>query len=283
MNRKGLNVMPALLKFLVPLAIFLSANHSNSFTSLSSVAGGQVRVNHLTRLQQPMSNPTNEPSREPIFEPTKRLGQDALLPRNLSSKRVLFRVSMMDDEIQSRKTHSEYNQSYQVVIPVPFVSFRSKSFGLAYWWIQSHWKTTADLFNAQHSIQFACIKRSFISARVLIFTFNDLTSSFRIACWVRTLTVKIPLLHRKNQTKQQLEQDALLSLLSSIHQCIRTYNAFQMTAYLDFNQFPQNSIKADSDFRDLRHELFNNIISDSVFSDFQRQLVINIEADSDFS
>jgi hypothetical protein len=108
------------------------ASHSNAFTSLSSVAGNQVRVNHLTQLHQPMSDPTNEPSREPIREPTKRLGKDALLPGNLSSKRVLFRVSMIDDEIQSCKTHSEYTKSYQVAIPVSFVSFRSKSFGLAY-------------------------------------------------------------------------------------------------------------------------------------------------------
>jgi hypothetical protein len=34
-------------------------------------------------------------------------GQDALLPGKLSSKRVLYRVSMMDDEIQSCKTCSE--------------------------------------------------------------------------------------------------------------------------------------------------------------------------------
>ena len=96
---KGMNTMPALSKFLVLLALFLSASYSNAFVSLSLVAGNQVRVNHLTRLQQPMSDPTNEPSREPIRELTKRLGQDALLPGNLSSKRVLFRVSMMDDEI----------------------------------------------------------------------------------------------------------------------------------------------------------------------------------------
>jgi hypothetical protein len=129
---KGMNAMPALSKFLVLLALFLLASHSNAFTSLSSVAGNQVGVNHLTQLHQPMSDPTNEPSREPIREPTKRLGKDALLPGNLSSKRVLFRVSMMDDEIQSCKTHSEYTKSYQVAIPVSFVSFRSKSFGLAY-------------------------------------------------------------------------------------------------------------------------------------------------------
>jgi hypothetical protein len=102
----------------------------------------------------------------------------------------------MDDEIQSCKTHSECTQSYQVAIPVPFVSLHSKSFGLAYCWVHSHWKTTADLFNAQYSIQFARIKRSFISARVLISTFDGLTSSSRMACWVRNPTVKVPLLHQ---------------------------------------------------------------------------------------
>ena len=150
---------------------------------------------------------------------------------------------MMDDEIQSCKTHSEHTQSYQVAIPVPFVSFCSKSFGLAYCWVQSHWKITADLFNAQHSIQFACIKRSFISARVLIFTFDDSTSSFRMACWVCTLTIKVLLLHQTNQTKQRLEQDALLPLVSSIHQCIGTCNAFRIIAYLDFNHVHKTASK----------------------------------------
>jgi hypothetical protein len=56
-----------------------------------------------------------------------------------------------------------------------------------------------------------------------------------------------------------------------------------MIACLDSNQFPHNSIEADSDFRDLQPQLFNNIILDSVFSDFQHQLFINIEADSNFS
>jgi hypothetical protein len=69
---------------------------------------------------------------------------------------------------------------------------------LAYCWDHSRWKTTADLFNAEHSIQFARIKRSFLSARVLISTFDGSTSSSRMACWVRTLTVKVPLLHQTN-------------------------------------------------------------------------------------
>jgi len=65
-----LNAMPALLKFLVLLASFHSGSYAHAFTSLSPVAGNQVRVNHLIRFQQSMSNPTNEPSREPIREPT---------------------------------------------------------------------------------------------------------------------------------------------------------------------------------------------------------------------
>jgi hypothetical protein len=59
---KESNVMPALSKFLVLLGLFLLASHANAFTSLSLVAGNQVRVNHLIRSQEPMSNPTNEPS-----------------------------------------------------------------------------------------------------------------------------------------------------------------------------------------------------------------------------
>jgi len=59
MNRKGLNAMSALLKFLVPLAIFLSGSYAHTFTNLSSVAENQARVNHLIRFEEPMSNPTN--------------------------------------------------------------------------------------------------------------------------------------------------------------------------------------------------------------------------------
>jgi len=84
MNSKGLNAIPALSEFLVLLALVLLASHANAFTSLSLVAGNQVRINHLTRLQQPISDPMNEPSREPIREPTKQMDLDAVLPNNLS-------------------------------------------------------------------------------------------------------------------------------------------------------------------------------------------------------
>ncbi len=63
--------MPALSKFMVLLALVLSASHANAFTSLSWVAGNQVWINHLTQLQQPMSDPMNGPRRELIREPTK--------------------------------------------------------------------------------------------------------------------------------------------------------------------------------------------------------------------
>jgi hypothetical protein len=76
--------MPALLKFLVLLVLVLLASHATAFTSLSSVAGNQVRINHLTQLQQPMSDPMNEPSRKPIHKPTKRMDLNAVLPYNLS-------------------------------------------------------------------------------------------------------------------------------------------------------------------------------------------------------
>jgi hypothetical protein len=99
---------------------------------------------------------------------------------------------MMDDEIQTCKTPSKYIQSHQVAIPAPFASFRSKSFGLTFSRVHSHWKTTADLFNAQHSFQFAFTKRSFSSAHVICSSFNESSLSFQMTCWVCTLTVNIP-------------------------------------------------------------------------------------------
>ena len=84
MKRKGMNAMA---KFLVLLAIFLSASYAHAFTSLSPVAGNQAWVNHLIRFEESMSNPTNEPSCEPIREPTKRMDLDAKFPNNLSPKK----------------------------------------------------------------------------------------------------------------------------------------------------------------------------------------------------
>ncbi len=97
MRRKGLNAMSALSKLLLLLAVFQSATNANAFTNLSPVAGNLVRVNHLIRFDESMSNPKNKPSREPACEPTNdsmvndqttnpRLKWDAELPNILSPK-----------------------------------------------------------------------------------------------------------------------------------------------------------------------------------------------------
>ncbi len=46
-----MNAMPALLKILVLLAIFLLASNANAFTSLSPVAGSQVQENHFKQFE----------------------------------------------------------------------------------------------------------------------------------------------------------------------------------------------------------------------------------------
>jgi hypothetical protein len=90
----------------VLLALFLLASHAKGFTSLSSVAGDQVRVNHLIRLQQPLSKPTNKPSCEPIRKPTKRMDLDAKLQNNLSptKTRVAYSEPKQDAELPIKVT-----------------------------------------------------------------------------------------------------------------------------------------------------------------------------------
>jgi hypothetical protein len=95
LKRKGLDAMAVFAKLLVLIAIFLSASNANAFTSLSSVAGTQVWINHVIRLEEPMSKPTSEPTRKPTTDQmndqtTKRLKLVVLLPVNQSSKRVMY-------------------------------------------------------------------------------------------------------------------------------------------------------------------------------------------------
>jgi len=92
MNRKRLNEMPALLKFLVPSAIFLLASNANAFTSLSSVAGNQT---------------TNQ-----------RLEWNAELPDILSQKRGKYSLSQKQDaelpnKITISTTQVTSNTSYK--------------------------------------------------------------------------------------------------------------------------------------------------------------------------
>ncbi len=107
--------MPALSKFLVPLALFLLASHVHAFTFLSSVAGDQVRVNHLIQLQQPLSKPTNKPSREPIRKPTKQMDLDAKLPNNLSPTKTLVAYSELK---QDAELPIKDNDSTNTQIPI---------------------------------------------------------------------------------------------------------------------------------------------------------------------
>jgi hypothetical protein len=90
-------VITALSKFLVLLAIFLSASYANAFLSMNQVAGDQVQVNHFIRFGE-----TNKQNHESFHDSIinlnsqtsnltkQRLEQDGLLPGNLSSKGVLF-------------------------------------------------------------------------------------------------------------------------------------------------------------------------------------------------
>jgi hypothetical protein len=88
------------------------ASHANAFTSLSLVAGNQVRVNHLIRLQQPMSYPINGPSCKPIHKPIKQMDLDAELPNILSSKQVKYSLSQKQDaELPSKITDTQNTQT----------------------------------------------------------------------------------------------------------------------------------------------------------------------------
>jgi hypothetical protein len=46
LKSKIMNAIPALLKFLVLIAIFLLSSNANAFTSLSPVSGNQVQEKH---------------------------------------------------------------------------------------------------------------------------------------------------------------------------------------------------------------------------------------------
>jgi hypothetical protein len=133
-----MNAMPALLKFLVLIAIFLSASHANAFTSLSPVAGNQVQVKQWFQFVEPISKPTNEPTGEPTK--TSRVAnretkQDAELPSKLtdstntqtrglchgkkSKPKSLADWPSIDDEIDHSIAASDSSKN-QWQMPTPF-------------------------------------------------------------------------------------------------------------------------------------------------------------------
>jgi hypothetical protein len=65
--------MPALLKFLVLSAIFLSASNANAFICLSPIARNQVLGNHFIQFEEPMNNPkkyqlANQRANQPLIK-----------------------------------------------------------------------------------------------------------------------------------------------------------------------------------------------------------------------
>jgi hypothetical protein len=82
-----MNAMPALLKFLVLIAIFLLASHANAFTNLSPVAGNLVQLKQWFQFFEPLSKPTNEPTGEPTKKSrvaNRETKQDADYPSKLT-------------------------------------------------------------------------------------------------------------------------------------------------------------------------------------------------------
>ena len=84
MISKGMNAMTALSKFLVLLAIFLSASLGDAFLN-------HARLDHLIQFVEPMSKPTNEPTVEPTKQTKSKRGkyslsekQDAELPSKIT-------------------------------------------------------------------------------------------------------------------------------------------------------------------------------------------------------
>ena len=201
--------MPALSKFLVLLALVLSASHANAFTSLGWVAGNQVRINHLTRLQQPMSYPTNEPSREPIREPTKRMDLNALLPNNLSqinnavlSNHSKQRVSFADqpgiDEEINNPTAASDSSKNQWHMPTPInlessgLRRSSRTEVLARRGLVYSNTTLMDqdegMTKPQNTHLRSASQRSFSSVRV---PFSTICPLGGLSCWVQSLAVKV--------------------------------------------------------------------------------------------
>ena len=89
--------MTALSKFLVLLAIFLSASLGDAFLN-------HAQLDHLIRFVEPMSKPTNEPTVEPTNDrmvndqtTNQRLEWDAELPNILSPKRGKYSLSQKQD------------------------------------------------------------------------------------------------------------------------------------------------------------------------------------------
>jgi hypothetical protein len=200
-----------------------------------------------------MSKPTNEPSRERMHKPTKRLGQDALLPVNLStqlrglchnkkSEQVMFSNQGQDNEIQSDSTDSSNTQtsnwqgpkqrSLVISACVPFATFRSNlSLELVYCWVCSHTG------------------------------FESVTSTKKVSCSVI----------------------ALLACESVTFTMKVSCSAFVLLAHEPVTFTTKVSCNTFASLVCVSVALTNKIEAESDFSDFKRQIFINNKADSNIS
>ena len=69
-KKQKIELLWALSKFLVLLAIFLLENLGDAFINLSSAAGNLAQENHLIQFVESISKPTIEPSSEPACKLT---------------------------------------------------------------------------------------------------------------------------------------------------------------------------------------------------------------------
>ncbi len=104
MKRTRLKAMAALSKFVLLLAIFLSAGYANAFLSLNQVAVNQVRLNYLIRFKR-----ANKPKSINLNGHTanQRLEWDAELPNILSLTQGKYSLLQKQDaELPSKITIS---------------------------------------------------------------------------------------------------------------------------------------------------------------------------------
>jgi len=234
------------------------ASHSNAFTSLSWIAGNQVRVNHLTPLQQSMSDSTNEPSGEPIREPTnnrmvndqttnQRLEWDAELHNILSPKYGKYSLS------QKQEVTSDTSYKFEAVYGVNHDHDKSvvnKRVPFSDKW-DSEILSESPVECNSRSTDSNSLRRSAeraVSSRLEVRFYSRISFKQRETCSAFRMVAC---------EHQCLKFDPFISCWNH-HQRNETCNAFRMIAHLDFNQFPQNSVKADSDFRDLQCQLLYN-------------------------
>ncbi len=118
--------MPALLKFLVLLAIFLLESNANAFTSSSPVAGNQVQENQWFQFVEPMIKPTNKPTGEPTDSSKNQWQMPTTI--NLGSSGLSHATTMMDQEAH---LHLASPRSYTVSACKPFSTICSFQYGLS--------------------------------------------------------------------------------------------------------------------------------------------------------